>query len=64
MDEAKRREPGLSEGKIADRAGLDRPSLSRAKKNCGAITLAAVLDVLGYDLALKRSYPPIKKYMD
>jgi DNA-binding phage protein len=52
MEIAKRREPGLTELEIAARAGVARSHLSRAKKQCGAATLAAVFDVLGFDLAL------------
>jgi len=58
MEIAKRREPGLSEGKIADRAGIDRGSLSKAKHSCGQVTLASVLDVLGFDIVLKEIRPP------
>ena len=61
MEDAKRREPGLTETEIATRAGLDKGSLARAKKACGGITLAAVLDVLGYDLALKKAPSSAKK---
>jgi DNA-binding phage protein len=53
MEIAKSREPGLSEGKIAARAGVDRATLSRSKHACGQATLAAVLDVLGFDIVLK-----------
>ncbi|HEX6826288.1 MAG TPA: hypothetical protein VF077_08235 [Nitrospiraceae bacterium] len=54
IEDAKRREPGLKEAEIARRAGLERAALSRAKTACGPHTLAAVLDVLGFDLALKK----------
>ena len=51
MEIAKRREPGLTELEIAARAGVARSHLSRAKNQCGAATLAAVIDALGFDLA-------------
>jgi DNA-binding phage protein len=47
---AKRREPGLTELEIAERAGIQRTNLSRAKKRCGAAVLEAVFDALGLDL--------------
>ena len=61
MEIAKRREPGLSEGTIAARASVDRAALSRAKHACGQATLAAVLDVLGFDIVLKEIRPPPQK---
>jgi DNA-binding phage protein len=61
MEIAQRREPGLSEGKIADRAGVDRGTLSRAKRACGIPTLAAILDALDLDIALVEKRGPRKK---
>ena len=48
MEIAKRREPGLTELEIAAPVGVARSHLSRAKKQCGAATLAAVFDVLRF----------------
>jgi hypothetical protein len=61
IEDAKRRDPNLTEAAIAARAGLDRGALARAKKACGGLVLGAVLDVLGFDLALKKVRPPPKK---
>ena len=54
---AKRQEPGLTEPAIAERAGLAKSHLSRAKKHCGAVTLAAVFDSMGLDLAVVHATP-------
>jgi DNA-binding phage protein len=54
---AKRREPDLTEPEIARRAGLAKSHLSRAKKRCGAATLAAVFDTLGFDVAVVEMSP-------
>ena len=49
---AKRREPGLTETELAERAGLRNTTLSRSKNRCGPFTLAAVFDALNLDLSI------------